>query len=383
MNIMNTIRSWIGPIASASVYPQSFDTNYSQTLSSENALAYTPVWRAITLLSNDIARCDYTSSPLLQNPNSQMSRFGFWQTVMMQTLLYGNSFAVIQRDGHGDAVELWPIDPWRVTLVRTPKGNLVYKIADLGEIPPEDMVHIKFGSVTGLWGDSPISMNKTSLSLGVSQENYLLAQSVNGGGNQLVISHPGRLNEDARRDITTEYKKNHAGPSNAGKPMVLTEDSKVFAVSQSIADAGLHAARSRSIEDVGRIFGIPSFMLGEIGSSAYGGLEAQNRAYLDHCLSPWFASISQEIELKLQTKMVYDLDLFRIPPLAELMAALRTGIEAGLLTKNEARDYLDLAPVPGGDEFSQALNLGAGGGSTNIGTDTSKASQGDAETTKG
>jgi HK97 family phage portal protein len=383
MNFINTIRSWIGPIASASVYPVTQDISFSQTLSAENALSYTPVWRAVTLLSNDIARCDYTSSPLLQNPNTMMSRYAFWQTVMMQVLLHGNSFSVIQRDGFGQAVELWPIDPWRVTLQRTVNGGLIYKIKDIGDIPPEDIIHIKFGSVSGLWGESPIAMNKTSLSLGVSQENYLLAQSVNGGGNQLVISHPGRLNEDARRDMTNEFKKNHAGPQNGGKPMILSEDSKVFSVSQSIADAGLHAARSRSIEDVGRIYGIPSFMLGEIGSSAYGGLEAQNRAYLDHCLSPWFASIAQEVELKLQTKMIYDLDLFRIPPLAELMAALRTGIEAGLLTKNEARDYLDLPPVPEGDEFNQALNLGAGGGKTNIGTDTSKASQGDAETTKG
>jgi hypothetical protein len=59
--------------------------------------------------------------------------------------------------------------------------------------------------------------------------------------------------------------------------------------------------------------------------------------------------------------------------MAETMAALRTAVEAGVMTRNEAREELDLAPLPGLDTPTLALNVGAGGGSTNIGDDTSES----------
>jgi hypothetical protein len=53
------------------------------------------------------------------------------------------------------------------------------------------------------------------------------------------------------------------------------------------------------------------------------------------------------------------------------MAALRTGVEAGFITRNEAREHLDLDPLPGLDEPIVAKNMGTGGGTTNLGVDTS------------
>jgi hypothetical protein len=41
------------------------------------------------------------------------------------------------------------------------------------------------------------------------------------------------------------------------------------------------------------------------------------------------------------------------------------------MTRNEARDELDLMPLPGLDAPVVALNMGTGGGKTNLGTDTS------------
>jgi hypothetical protein len=62
------------------------------------------------------------------------------------------------------------------------------------------------------------------------------------------------------------------------------------------------------------------------------------------------------------------------PSLAEQMAALRTGVESGVITRNEAREYLNLAPLDGLDDPIIAKNMGTGGGSTNLGSDTSAGS---------
>jgi hypothetical protein len=42
-----------------------------------------------------------------------------------------------------------------------------------------------------------------------------------------------------------------------------------------------------------------------------------------------------------------------------------------VITRNEARARLDMKPLPGLDEPIVAKNMGTGGGSTNIGADTS------------
>ena len=141
-------------------------------------------------------------------------------------------------------------------------------------------------------------------------------------------------------------------------------------------DTGLSSARDYSIDEVCRIFGVPGLYLGKSGGgNAYGSLEWAGRQYVDACLSHWLAAWSAEIEAKLcapGARASWDTDALTRPGIAEQMAALRTGVEAGVITRNEAREWLDLSPLPGLDEPTLALNVGTGGGTTNIGSDTSE-----------
>jgi phage portal protein BeeE len=102
--------------------------------------------------------------------------------------------------------------------------------------------------------------------------------------------------------------------------------------------------------------------------------------YVDGCIAHWCATWQAEIVAKLGSPgdvMTWDLDQLTKPSLAETMAALRTGVESGVITRNEARARLDLPPLAGLDAPTLALNMGAGGGASNIGTDTSANAIGD------
>jgi phage portal protein BeeE len=96
--------------------------------------------------------------------------------------------------------------------------------------------------------------------------------------------------------------------------------------------------------------------------------------YVDSCLTQWLNCWASEITAKLQNpydSVMWDLDEMVRPGIAETMSALRTAVEAGFMTRNEARDELDLMPLPGLDAPIVAMNMGTGGGQTNLGTDTS------------
>lgn len=149
---------------------------------------------------------------------------------------------------------------------------------------------------------------------------------------------------------------------------------RVERISSTFDNDGIDAARRYSVQDVARIFGVPVSYLSEHSQNAYGSMEWLGRMYVDHCMRHWAAMWESEIKMKLAgqfSEVTWDFDALQRPSLAEQMAALRTGVEAGFITRNEARARLDLDALPGLDAPIVAKNMGTGGGTTNIGTDTS------------
>jgi HK97 family phage portal protein len=213
------------------------------------------------------------------------------------------------------------------------------------------------------------------LQLLAAQEDMALKAYSNAGNPKIALIHPGPLSLEARQRVMADYEAKHSGTANVGKPLVLAEGMRIERISSTLDDAGLQAARQYSVGDVSRIYGVPSSYLSENVGPSYGTLEWLSRMYVDACLSQWLNVWRSEITAKLATpfdSVVWDTDEMVRPGMAETMAALRTAVEAGVMTRNEAREELDLEPLAGLDVPTMALNMGTGGGTTNIGTDTSQ-----------
>ena len=377
------LQRWIGHYPTHGVLPVVMDKGGMPVITPSSALAYTPVYRAVSLIANDIARtpftiADSTVATLLDQPNRWQSGYEFRRAMTMQALLYGNAFALINRTRGGQLLELMPLDIESVSLDLT-KSEPFYRTRQYGDVPVDSIMHLRAVGLDGLWGESPIRVCKTSIAVLAAQENAQLEVMSNAGNPKLAIVHPGPLSKDARSAITEDFMAKHAGAANAGKPLVLAEGMRVERISSTLEDSGIASARQYSIEDVSRIYGVPPHMLGMAASgNAYGSLEWWGRTYVDACLVHWFNTWRAEVGMKLGARdMVFDTDRLSKPSLAEQMAALRTGVESGVITRNEARSMLDMPPLPGLDEPIVALNMGTGGGTTNIGNDTSAGSTDD------
>ena len=348
-------------------------------VSASNALRYTPVYRAVTLIANDIARIEMEvtasgADSLLRSPSPYMSAFEMRRAMTMQVLLYGNAFAAINRTRGGELLELILLEPDSVSLDLT-GPRPIYRTRLYGDLAQEQIFHLRAPNTTGLWGDSPINLCRTSLQLMAAQEEMALKAYSNAGNPKIALVHPGPLSLEARQRITADYEAKHAGTQNTGRPLVLAEGMRVERISSTLDDAGLQAARQYSVGDVSRIYGVPSSYLSENVGPSYGTLEWLSRMYVDACLQQWMQVWKAEIITKLATpfdSVIFDTDDIVRPGMAETMAALRTAVEAGFMTRNEAREELDLEPLPGLDAPIVALNMGTGGGQTNLGDDTSE-----------
>jgi HK97 family phage portal protein len=379
--LRSLLQRWLGHWGTHGVIlPTSFDVAGMPTITPGTALAYTPVYRAASLIANDVARVplevsERTANALLQQPNRWQNGFEFRRALTMQALLYGNAFAVINRTLGGELLELLPLDIESVSLDLT-KTEPVYKTRLYGDVPMSSMLHLRAVGLDGLWGESPVRLCRTSLQILASQENSQLEVMKNAGNPKLAFVHPGPLSEGARQSISEKFLQHHAGAENAGKPLVLAEGMRVERISSTLDDAGIAAARRYSVEDVSRIYGVPTSYLSEHSANAYGSMEWLSRMYVDACLQHWFSTWAAEIVAKLAPfgEATFDADMISRPSLAEQMAALRTGVESGVITRNEARGYLNLAPLDGLDDPILAKNMGTGGGTTNIGADTSAGS---------
>jgi len=371
-------RRWLGHYPTHGVLVPSFDSAGIPSVTPSTALAFTPVYRAASLIANDIARTpleidDDIAARLIAQPNRWQNGFEFRRALTLQALLYGNAFAVINRTVGGDLLELLPVDIESVSLDLT-KAEPFYKTRQYGEVPMTSMLHIRAVGLDGLWGESPVRLCRTSLQILAAQESSQLEVMRNAGNPKLAIVHPGPMGAPAKQMVAEDFVKHHAGAANAGRPLVLSEGMKVERISSTLDDAGIAAARRYSVEDVSRIYGVPTSYLSEHSTNAYGSMEWLSRMYVDACLSHWFAAWQAEITAKLAPfgEMHFDADTISRPSLAEQMAALRTGVESGVITRNEAREWLDLDPLPGLDEPIVAKNMGTGGGTTNIGANTSE-----------
>jgi len=369
-------RLFVGPY-SATLLPDS--NGPLPFIAPSNAMRYTPVYRAVSLISNDIARVDMEISAsgadsLMRSPSRYVSAFEFRRAMTFQVLLWGNAFAAINRTRGGELVELILLETDSVSLDVT-SGQLVYKTRAYGDLTPDQVFHLRAPSPHGLWGESPINLCKTSIQLLAAQEDMALKAYSNAGNPKIALVHPGPLSLEARQRIMQDYESKHAGTANTGKPLVLAEGMRIERISSTLDDAGLQAARQYSVGDVSRIYGVPSSYLAENVGPSYSSLEWLSRMYVDGCLSAWLSVWRSEILTKLASPfdtVVFDTDALIRPGMAETMAALRTAVEAGYMTRNEARERLDMGPLEGLDDPIIALNMGTGGGQSNLGEDTSE-----------
>jgi HK97 family phage portal protein len=356
------------PYWSAMLWPDAA----SPAFTPRNAWRLSPVYRGVTLIANDLARLrlrikggesEEVLYALTRQANRYQSAGEFRRSMVLSALLRGNGLARIVRTVGGDLAELVPLDAGGARVELT-DGKLVYHTAEFGELEPDDVLHLRAPSLSGLWGESPFGLCSSALALAMDLEQTGIKLFRHGGIGKLALVNPNKLSDGAAQKIQDDYARLHGGVENAAKPLVLGEGMRVEKLPSTLEDAAWIEARNFAVQDVARITGVPLPYLSEHSRTSYGNMEWLGRVYVEACLSHWGEAFASEVEAKLLppgAQLVTDYDRIARGSLAETMAALRTGVEAGVITRNEARDKLDYDPLPGLDDPILAMNMTAGG----------------------
>lgn len=344
----------------------------------DNALTVSALWAGVRAITDPLSymswhvmertetgkklRTDLLIDWLLNSqPNEDMSAGTWRETITQHAITWGNGYAEIERDGSGRPLALWLLMPDRVEPVRIEgQSGIWYEVhQNSGQnvyLPARDMFHLKGRGFDGLKGYSLVHMAARSLGLAMALDENASSFFGNGSRPSGVLKYDGKLTTEVRDETRREWLRQHGGPGRSGNVAVLDKQLTWEPFSMSNEDAQLLESRKMQVTELSRWLGVPPHKLGDLEFATFSNIEEQNLDFLQTALLPWVNRLEEEADIKLfglQSQgrfftRVNIKSLMRGNSAAQA-AFITAMIDRGIYDVNEAREYLDLDPLPGKD----------------------------------
>jgi HK97 family phage portal protein len=227
------------------------------------------------------------------------------------------------------------------------------------------VLHIKGLTTDGIIGLSPIGQARNTLGIADAANETTGKLFANGMRAPGYIAAPGVLT-DPQRKLADAMLAKFRGASAAGLLPVLEGGWKIESLSMPPQEAQLLATREFEIEEVCRFYGVAPFLVGHTAkSTSWGtGLESQMLAFHQLTMRPILKNAEGAIRRRLLTpgerrriEVEFNVEGLLRADSAGRAAFLKSMIEAGVMTRNEARKREGLPPLPGGDDLTAQSNM--------------------------
>lgn len=295
-----------------------------------------------------------------------------WSWAAQSIALRGDGYWRIRRvSPWTNAIEGFePLHPAKTQPARI-DGETVYlhqnERGELETIAAADMLHFPGIGFDGLRSLTPIrAALRPAAGIALAADEYAGAFFRNGARADFALTtDSAKLDENQAKILRQTWAARHAGPNNAHLPAVLTGGLKVQQLTMSAEDAQLLSTRKFQVEDIARIFGVPSHMIGytEKTTSWGSGVEQMSIGFVRYTLRRYLDAIQQEINRKIWPRSRIYFAEFNTDALLEGDAkaqaeyfgkALGGPGTQGWMTINEVRRLKNLKPVAGGDQLLRA-----------------------------
>lgn len=288
------------------------------------------------------------------SPNSEVTPFIFWETLVADACLRGCGYALIQR-GSGGRVEQLHVVPSESVQRTEINGKTMFKLHDGMVIDGEDMLEI-----SNLYGMSPIQLHRENLGLARSAQDYGSQYFANGGQMTGVLSSEQPLKNEQIEVVQQSW---NASSSNAGTKL-LPFGFRYQRIGIPPEEAQFIQTRKFQAEEICRIFSVPPALVQLESQTTYNNVEQQNLMFARHTVTPWAKRIEQELNRKLLTGFEqrdhyfkFELnDLFR-GDMAARANFYTQMLQNGVMSINEIRSQEMLNPAAGADILLVQSNL--------------------------
>jgi HK97 family phage portal protein len=244
-----------------------------------------------------------------------------------------------------------------------------YHLTDLGETLPMHMVHhIKYFSLDGYVGLSPIDTNADAIGLALATEQHAGAVFQRGATMSGVIERPKDstpIADQAAIDrLLSKFAERHAGLRNMFSVALLQEGMTYRQLAMDNEKAQLLESRNFGVNEVCRLYKIPPHMIQQLDKATFSNIEHMGLQFVIYTLLAWVkrheAAMMRDLLLPAERKNHYI--EFNVSGLLRgdqksRYEAYAIGRNWGWLSVNDIRRLENMPPIPGGDRYLTPLNM--------------------------
>ena len=337
----------------------------------DNAYQIAAVWSAVSLISDTIGtlpvdvyyrdggnrelfrpKPSWVAQPDVNFPGHST----FYKSVLVSLLIDGNAFVRIFSNPRGEVVNLVVLNPHQVEVSRNGLGRLMFTV--VGEEKPlssEEVIYIpdllKPGTIRGV---SRVTAMKENLALGKSLEMYAANFFGNSTTLQGVIEYPNALTQEQAESLRNSFDNAHKGWRKSGRTGILSGGATFKATQADPEKSQALEARRMAVEDVARIWRIPSHMLNLPGTNTYSSVEQNMLAFVTHTLRPYVTLLEESFTPLMsrypggaESFLRFNMNGLLRADIQARFSAYSTGIQSGFLTINDIRGWEDLEAQEG------------------------------------
>ena len=289
--------------------------------------------------------------------NRYQNRVEFFESFVLNHVVFGNAYAQKIYSGNR-LIGLMPLNAGQVETELLEDGSVVHHYHHDGGVTTyadQSLWHWKmFGN--GVIGLSPLGYARNAVSVGLAGDRRIGQVFKNAGKPSGVLTIDGVLKDDQRQLVRSRFKDLTEG--GADTLMVLEASMKFQPISMNPTDIQLLDSRRFQVEDVARFMDVPSVLINDTaGTTAWGsGISEIMRGWYKRSLRNRVNSLEESMlqslvpsEQRSRTRIRHDFDDLLKLDKKERMESNRAGINAGIITPNEARMDEDLPPMEGGE----------------------------------
>lgn len=347
-----------------------FGTQAGVSVTEANALSIAAVHSAVSLIADTIStlpvdvffRDDGNRRPFRPKPTwvSQPDvnfpgHAVFYQSLLVSLLVDGNAFVRVF-SLRGQVVNLAVLNPHTVEIKRNGQGRFIFNVT--GEDRPltsEEVLYIPDLLRPGtLRGVSRVHAMKENLGLAKALELY--AANFFGGGTTLhgVIEYPHALTQEQAESLRSSFDNAHRGWRKSGRTGILSAGATFKPTQADPEKSQALEARRMAVEDVARIYRIPSNMLNLPGTNTFSSVEQNMLAFVTHTLRPYVTKIEDAMTTLMsrnpggtESFIKFNMAALVRGDIQSRYSAYSTGLQSGFLAINDIRRLEDLSPQEG------------------------------------
>lgn len=295
---------------------------------------------------------------LLDDPDLDHVRSLFVRLQLDDWQLHGNAAHLVTVrgfDGWPAAGRWYPAQAWHTVYEDGRRRYWLYG----REVNSGDVVHVQNGAdpLNPARGVGVVERYVRTLDRVALEEERERTDLTDGSVPSVAVIAPDNddSSEEELDEAAEKWEEKFRGPGR--RPAILPGGTKVVPLAWSPTDAQMVEARKASLTDVANMFNLDGYWLGAAASSHTYRTPGPMfvtllRTTLEGILAP-FEDTWSKFWLPRGQRVTFNRSKLTMDDFATEVATLVKGSGKPVMTRNEARTRLRMAPVDGGDEFAE------------------------------